>query len=384
MSRSRLSRLVSSLRSNAGTQTVLVLGLACLLVLAGCSGGGTKPTSTSVTTTQTTSTTQTTQTTTVPTLADVTFPSGVTNESVSLALLKADQQQLSGESVTITHLERYGSGSHYSTVVSVSGSSATQNATYTSSSGSVQNRRSWINASGTYRRSKSSGSVSYSVADRPFNRKTELQSYYYKTYLKTGNFAPTGVVTENGQVLIQLNATKAANPDVLKQYYGASTVKHFSGSALVTQKGVIRSFTVNESYVKGGQTRTRQEHFELSKVGNTTVKRPQWVSQAVEKAVQFNLTFSKNARYLTVSQTNGDQIPAGATIYVRSNKEYRMKLNSTLKTGQTRYLYIQDGSVHLTAKPPASDASVTKLSNSVGFTVYEHGSSAYSKYVNQR
>lgn len=364
-----------------GLATILVV---VLLVVAGCSGGVSQSTtepegSPTPTASETPTPTPTPSPTATPepTLSDVSLPAGVTESSVNADLAQAHQLALSGTSLTIT--QSVASDFSRTTTTRVAGGAALQTR---NTSGSQTTT--WINQTGQFSRTEESGEVSFGKNDRRFNRESILRTFIYEAYLDAGNFRPTDVVSQDGELLIRIEADAVENPAPLQETLSIDEMKEFSATALVTQDGVIRSLEIDQSYVRDGRTTDETVALNVSAIGETAIERPSWVQKAAQQGVTVDITAGNDGQYLAVTHTGGATVESGTNVFLylsETEEDYNGRLGSSFAEGDTIYVYVKNGGLQVTRSEPASDTSTKTLSGGVNISMFEGSSEIFSEFI---
>lgn len=89
--------------------------------------------------------------------------------------------------------------------------------------------------------------------------------------------------TSNGTTRFRLEATGVRYPADLASAYGVDSVRNVSLSAVVTSEGLVREYRVAFDASRGNATTRVVETIGFSAVGSTTVRQPDWVSEALNR-----------------------------------------------------------------------------------------------------
>jgi hypothetical protein len=259
---------------------------ALLLATAGCAGlsnaPGTTPNSTNHTTTQPATST-----------ASHDYPPGVTSNGVVAPrnLTNAHATALHNTSYTVrrTTVTRFENGTLASRVQAVTEHAASEgyyfnytvNGTVdaflggpagrveTFSNASVTVSAITVASETTYRQ-RSPGIVRDDFADR------------LAVLFDAVDTTVAGHSIRDGVTVYSLRATNVTRPSALSSAYGFDAVENVTFTANVTSTGIVRRYHVEFTGVTGNTTRRVTETVTFTRVGSTTVTKPQWVPEALE------------------------------------------------------------------------------------------------------
>jgi hypothetical protein len=314
-------------------RAALAVGVALLLVTAGCSGGQT-PRSTTTTTngTPTTTTTTPTTTTTTPTTTTTTptttwspnasvdqYPPGVADNGTltnASTLVDAHFAATANESTKFTSawtrnndssVRTYAHGENptpYSTAFHrTEGDLRVKEAFY--STGSHSYSRVTFDNQTLYRTfQNTTDGVQAWTRDSTFGPRSSL-----RMQLTSGNYSVNGTVERGGRTYVQLTADEvsAARSDSLATYEGA---------VLVTPEGVV--YDVDSSYSRESNGETIQTDVSLTL--DTDVQwsgAPSWVADVPH----LSLSTVEGGHAIEIRNTGGAALPANATFRIAATNE---------------------------------------------------------------
>lgn len=189
------------------------------------------------------------------------------------------------------------------------------------------------------------------------------------SHLQAGNFTVTADSTAAGEtVLTADDLAPTARAD--GRFSDATS---FDGRVVVDASGRVRELTVKVERARGSETFA----FDLRRTAVAAVDRPAWVGDIPPGATvtpQLSVDV-RDETVLTVRNEAGDAVPANATLVVTTNDTtYRTTFDAPLEVGDVRYAAIaaSDGTLRLTAKPPAA-GDVTTLVSPVSVTIETEG-----------
>jgi hypothetical protein len=171
-----------------------------------------------------------------------------------------------------------------------------------------------------------------------------------ETFLSAGNFEVANETTDDGMVVLTADSASPADTSM-------ANLEQFEGRLVVNESGQIQDVTV--TLTQDGDQVTYS--YELQQVGVESVQKPDWVNDVPPGATlqtQLSVTVENNS-YLVVEHSEGDVVPRGTTVQVKSNGTTdTVRLNSSLSAGDRRYLYFDTSSqdLQVTADRPDSSA----------------------------
>lgn len=137
-------------------------------------------------------------------------------------------------------------------------------------------------------------------------------------------------------------------------------VTGFIGDCLVAESGVVRrmSGSVTAAEDDGAATETEEFAVETSAVGDTSVRRPSWLSTAKENAPVVTSEFTDGNRAVAVTLSDGIDLAGELSLdgYDRSGY-YDGEFDGTFAVGDTLYLWKRsNGAAGVTRSPPGDVA----------------------------
>ena len=290
-------------------RVVVAIALSVLLVLAGCSGGGTdtpsdeptdstvaQPISTTGATPDSTETATPTRTGTSIPLSEVSYPPGTSADGISntTALITAHNDALTGLDFTGQY-----NGTTWEGTANRSGR-YTENVTvrvdadeqriltslveFSNRQESPQRRESagYNNGTTTVSRLVQNDETEYRVRDaQPFDQSVQFGSDLREVF-RIGSYEPVAAVERDDRTLVRYELT-AVNQSQIPEN---GTVDIAEGTVIVDERGLVHeaSVRVRVTATEDGVTGTieRRVTFSLS-TGEVTVERPPWVDTAISQ-----------------------------------------------------------------------------------------------------
>lgn len=329
---------------------LLVVAMAAMLVLAGCSGG---------------QGTETTSPTTAPTtdpgddgtgVDDVETQRWMDGDGVDAeSLVNAHYASLNGQSHRIdTYQNSTGMLSLERTATQRVGADGTTilEADSISSNGNFSTRA-FVNDTWVITESKNA-TRTISSAYRPPDTDAEFnQSQSLVQYVALGNYSVNRTFEVDGETRIEYVATGPADTQA------AQSITSFDGRFVVSTDGRIHSLTVNAT--QEAQYGEAVSHFEytVSQVGDVDVSTPSWVAEVTAAATVVDLSYDYNGSVIEVAHDGGDTITEGSQIVVQPAQGQGLafaELPRDFEPGDTIYLTASGGreldvSFNQTAKP---------------------------------
>jgi flagellin FlaB len=242
--------------------------LAALVVAAGCAAGplsdatGADPTSS-------------------PSLDDVSFPPGTTNETVengsALAAATTDALSSSGYVVELGASRSTPQQSRNSTfVVRRDAQTGELVKRSVSESGDESTRQfAYVNDSGTYQK-RGTENPSYDVYpdQTSDDQATGEIASASETLVPMGDWTDPSIVSRDGETLLEYDlAGISADAEIVR----SETVTDASGTLLVDQQGVVHRATVDVNQEVDGDTVEAEYTYRVRELGDVAVEKPDWV-----------------------------------------------------------------------------------------------------------
>lgn len=352
-------------------RTFAALGVALLVVTAGCSGmlGDENP---ATTTGEDATSTATTTERTDP--SEVSLPSGVTEaglQNVS-ALLAAHNRSLDGAAYSAS-VDIGGDGQQASVAVT-RGADATRLRVETAGT-TIQG---WKQGPRTVTAQTADGQTRYRYAygdlggsfGSGFQMYSGITDVVVGTYLTAGDYNTTGVVTRDGTTLVELTAERANQTAIERVSSGNTTVESFAATALVDRNGVVHSLEANLTQTVNGETRTGTVDYELTDLGSASPAEPDWLGEVP----QLDATVTDEG-VVAVEHAGGPTVENGTQLTLMAGDTLdSATISKDVASGETVYLYVaeEDGQKVVRAsvgQKPSSDRIATDLSNVDRLTV---------------
>lgn len=139
----------------------------------------------------------------------------------------------------------------------------------------------WSNGSVEFQREQESGDTTYQRND-PQSPEELASSRLLGPFLRGGVYELVETNSSGDETLFTLRATEYDNEKALKRGLPEDTtsVRWYNSTMVVDQRGRIRSFTARVGFVIGGENRVHRLNYEIEKIGNVSVERPEWVDEA--------------------------------------------------------------------------------------------------------
>ncbi|MFB6186274.1 MAG: hypothetical protein ABEI86_05335, partial [Halobacteriaceae archaeon] len=193
-------------------------------------------------------------------------------------------------------------------------------------------------------------------------------------HIQLGDYTPTSVKVQDGTTLIIAKASSATIPKQLSDRY--EEINSYTGTLTFTPEGVIRSLSYKMSAARpwDDQAVTIEFSWKASKIGNTTVTSPAWVSSAKNQAFDFEVKGYPEKDYVAVDVVAGSgTLPSNLHVNLDGrNSDYGADPTIGLKKGDTLYIApLASGELGVAVdEPPANRSSVSGTFN---LQVYANG-----------
>lgn len=357
-------------------RTVITLGLTVVLVLAGCAGGPIEPDQgTELAPESTTPSVEKPPSTPSPVnvsanrqaTGSVDFanaPPGVNKSGIQMStLLRSHLRSLGENSHTITiqqQSQRQGQPQSSQRIVRVNNDSVS-----VTKRQSGRNSEAWTNGSLTARRYKASGAANdtrFSFNETPIRIQQVSGQRLLIGLLTATNFSAVETTQQRGRNITILQSTGKPDERIKRQLFRAQNLTAYDVRVGATERGRIDGLALNVTTSQGTKLRYR---YVLTRVGSTSVDKPQWIDEASRRATRLNATLGGNESYLAVEQIGGDPIPANARIRWSSGPSKRpsgARIDRAITPGDTVYVSVVNDSLRFSRSPPAN-GTTDRLSN---------------------
>lgn len=244
-----------------------LFAIVALVVLAGCSGG--------------LSGGDATATDDGPTLDDVSYPPGVSENGTNVsALAEAHAGVLENESFALTADSVMNSSMTNQSVRLEAAVNEDRDSVLVDGSMRGQQVSMYLTAEKRYTRIGTGNGSTYRTTDRTSDAVKLVPSSFTGTnylgqFAGVGDFTPTDAREANGTTVVALeadgsNATEAAT----------ANLTDYEATMLVDERGVVRSMTVDATSTTRGRQYSTSFSMKIESVGATTVSEPAWLDEA--------------------------------------------------------------------------------------------------------
>lgn len=245
---------------------LLLIAVACLLALAGCTGslpGGDGAAG--------------------PTRDDVSYPDGVSeNETNVSALADGHAEALDDSSFSLAVESAQNSSMGNQSVEMTAAVSADRENVRANVSGGGQRTSLYLTESQRYTQIAAGNRTAYDVSERTSSGMQLVPSSYsgaeYVDQFATqvgANFTPTGVREVDGTTVVVLRADGSDTAES-----NETAITDYDATILVDEDGVIRSFEVTAAGEQGGESSSISFSLNVTDVNDTTVEEPSWLDEA--------------------------------------------------------------------------------------------------------
>lgn len=281
-----------------------VLALALVVVLAGCSGGGT-------TTAPPNADGPGTTPTQTPVAVPDDAPPGITASGIDAdALVSAHTDALSQRNYTLSVRQRIGDGGlDVTALVGTDRSPALIDlATATA------NRTTYVGADAVYERRLDAGNQTVRRIDTV---SVPTGATYVQQVLDDANFSYNGTVERDGRTLYRVDA----HLDDLTRTFSDAEPVYFHGQLLVTESGIVTDLTYDLSIDVNQTRRELSVRATVTDIGATDVPRPDWVERAGNGSTGTTRTLSEPALGTTLS-VSGPQANVSAVVLRNASRRF--------------------------------------------------------------
>ena len=167
-----------------------------------------------------------------------------------------------------------------------------------------------------------------------------LFGLYPGRQLGVGTFETNGTVTQNGEQLTRLSVTGVNETAVRENDFSSAngTLTDMTGEILVRSDGLVREMSLRQTFDDG---ETRDLSFELSGLGSTSAAEPDWI----DEAPRLEGSLSPNGSVMELTHTGGREVPAGTNLTLASGgfggglAPTNVTLPQSVSEGDSVYVY---------------------------------------------
>jgi hypothetical protein len=295
------------------------------------------------------------------TVTDVTYPPGMTENTVTESLLDTHGRQVRGTAnFTAVMREEQEFFETSRTAKVESKERMRMQMAFPDGTGTILRV-----SDGIYQRGEGTelGNVVYSYVplDKyPFPIERAVMANRMRSVVVGGAYEPGKAFKRDGETIIQIGAEEVESAEALLELaYQAESVSSFSGGGEVTEGGVIKTLAGTAEF-EGGDTSSVRRLLRTSDVGSTTVETPGWKSDVKDKQPTFDVTTTEDNKFLRVEKTGGQEVPPEIRIDANWWDENRFmygRLEQGIEEGEPVYLY-KDGTerlAHSYGEKPSAD-----------------------------
>jgi hypothetical protein len=178
-----------------------------------------------------------------------------------------------------------------------------------------------------------------------------LLGVYPGQQLSVANLETGGTVTQNGEELTRLLVTGANQTAVVESGFTTTdaNLTDITGEILVRSDGLVREMDLRQSFDNG---ETQNLSFGLTGFGDTTAEDPSWL----DEAPRLEGSLSEDGTVMELAHTGGSEVPAGTTLTLASGGfggglfPTNVTLSESVGSGDSLYVYATGDSTNPTVE----------------------------------
>ena len=154
------------------------------------------------------------------------------------------------------------------------------------------------------------------------------------------------------------------------------TTESISATVVITERGIIESFSAQEVRTAGNRTITLNQTYRVTGIGETVTTPPEWVT---EEVTQFDASIIGNGSVLELTHLGGPSISELGLFLYAPPAYGQILFNGTIAPGETVYLYltVEEGSnetqLRTAREPPSVNSSFVGLApGNVSISTYRY------------
>ncbi|WP_254271633.1 hypothetical protein [Haloarcula marina] len=186
---------------------------------------------------------------------------------------------------------------------------------------------------------------------------TAFQSSELVPYLRDLNYDLVNTTSDGDRTLYTYRSTGIA--DGVRPNAGAvpleETTERINATVVVSDRGVVRSFTAREVHAVENETATATQHYSVDGLGETTTRAPAWLSTELARV---DASLTGNGTVVEVTHLGGTAV-ADPVVFLHGPDESRsLRANGTLESGDTLSLYVTTDGAYRTFRASVNDPPV--------------------------
>lgn len=158
--------------------------------------------------------------------------------------------------------------------------------------------------------------------------------------------APSAVSTDPDRR--EVSATEVADDTALPTYY-TGDYRSVTATMRVDDRNVIRSLNAEfEASRDAGGVEHDRIQYRVDSIGEVSVSQPDWLPRVKERSPLVSAGLTEDRQFLRLTLEAGNPLEAATTLHVKddvSGADLLYRLNEPIETGETVYLYFDQGEV---------------------------------------
>ncbi len=189
-------------------------------------------------------------------------------------------------------------------------------------------------------------------------------SRYVHPYLHYLDYEHVRTTTQNNRTLFTYSSTgfNESTEWTVAPVPSVSTTDEINTTVTISQRGIIRSFTVRERHSTETDSVTIKSHYSVESIDEASTSPPSWTTN---KVAQFNVSLIANNSIVALTHTRGPKVSDPELVLDTSHDSSHTTVNGTIESGDTVYLYLTTNHSNRTVRsrinerPPVNSSFVT-------------------------
>lgn len=164
-----------------------------------------------------------------------------------------------------------------------------------------------------------------------------------------------------------------------------STTENITATVVVSDRGIIHSFSAQETHSDQNETVTIEQNYTVEGLGETNAVAPAWTT---EEIAQFNVSLIDNSSVVALTHLGGRSVSDPALFFYTPNGSAQTTVNGTIEAGDTVYVSLiteedSNQTLHwsINEHPSVNSSFVSFRAGNLSVTAWRHLQGSYDSGV---